>query len=491
MKKSFLFFLATFLMLSYSIPSVIAADEFASYTSPEGIKFKTQSQNWDEESLKKLYSFLLRNKLGEEFKSLKDVTVMKDACSANNIQDEGEVGIAGLYIYPGSIQLCYGDSRVLTSDDKFSIELVLSHEYGHHFTYYHMLNKKLRPSHISSSSEWAKVRQIDYLPTVGWNGKRVDHDWRPEEIMAEDYVMLYGAPQIKMKYGIREDNPKITNAAYIPELAKYWEDISGVKSNVLLTVERPQLTSFTVFRDMKVNVNFYGLEEYTFTYTPPLGAEAESFKYFVQISPYYGGAYKGGNTTKSYLYPYGLPIKFGSQYINWDEDKKHLEFTADNSTGYLQASIVIVGINETTGTFISSPPYYYNFKDLGDPRAYNHSWKDMALIIDNIEQTYFATPIIKDGITLVPLRYLFEKFNAAVTWDNETKTAKVTKDNTNLVLTINSNVVTVNGKATQLEVPPQLIDNKTMVPLRFISEQLGAEVTWDEAEKSVLIKTRQ
>lgn len=114
----------------------------------------------------------------------------------------------------------------------------------------------------------------------------------------------------------------------------------------------------------------------------------------------------------------------------------------------------------------------------------------MALFIDNIEQTYFATPIIKDGTTLVPLRYLFEKFNATVTWDNETQTAKVTKDNTNLVLTINSNLVTVNGKSTQLEVPPQLIDNKTMVPLRFISEQLGAEVTWDEVEKSVLIKTR-
>lgn len=473
-------------MLSCSIPSVWAADEFASYTSPEGIKFKTQSQNWNEESLKQLYSFLLRNKHGEELKALRNVTVMKGACTWAG--DEGDA--AGVYYAPGDIELCYGDINTLTSvDDSFRIQSVLCHEYGHHFTYYYLRKIRMSPDNISSTSEWAKVRQIDYQPSVGWNQKKVKHAWAPEEIMAEDYILLFGSTDLIMKYGVREENQEILNAAYIPELGKYWEDLSGVKSNVLSKADRPQLTAFQVLKDNKVHVNHFTLEEYTFDYKPASGLGTESLKYFVQISPYYGSAYNGGNTTKSNLYPYGTPIKFGTQNIDWD--KKHFEFTADASTGYNAASIVIVGLDEKTGTYSSSPPYYYSFKDLVNPKAYNrYSYSEMSLFINNIEETYFATPIIKDGTTLVPLRYLFEKFHATVTWDNETQTAKVAKDNTNLVLTINSNLVTVNGKSTQLEVPPQLIDNKTMVPLRFISEQLGAEVTWDEVEKSVLIKTR-
>lgn len=97
-------------------------------------------------------------------------------------------------------------------------------------------------------------------------------------------------------------------------------------------------------------------------------------------------------------------------------------------------------------------------------------------------------PITENDRTLVPMRFLFEKLGAEVSWDQETETATAQKANTVLSFSIDQNNATVNGQPAAMDVPARLVNDKTMVPLRFLSENLGYTVEWDEATRMATIK---
>lgn len=92
-------------------------------------------------------------------------------------------------------------------------------------------------------------------------------------------------------------------------------------------------------------------------------------------------------------------------------------------------------------------------------------------------------PIIQNGRTLVPFRRIFETVGAEVNWDANTRTVTGARSGRTVKLTIDSTTASVNGSAATLEVAPTIIGGRTMVPLRFISESLGLEVTYDAATK--------
>lgn len=97
-------------------------------------------------------------------------------------------------------------------------------------------------------------------------------------------------------------------------------------------------------------------------------------------------------------------------------------------------------------------------------------------------------PITESDRTLVPMRFLFEKLGAEVSWDQETETATAQKANTVLSFSIDQNSAVVNGQPAAMDVPARLVNDKTMVPLRFLSENLGYTVEWDEATRMATIK---
>ena len=97
-------------------------------------------------------------------------------------------------------------------------------------------------------------------------------------------------------------------------------------------------------------------------------------------------------------------------------------------------------------------------------------------------------PITESDRTLVPMRFLFEKLGAEVSWDQETETATAQKANTVLSFSIDQNNAVVNGQPAAMDVPARLVNDKTMVPLRFLSENLGYTVEWDEATRMATIK---
>lgn len=97
-----------------------------------------------------------------------------------------------------------------------------------------------------------------------------------------------------------------------------------------------------------------------------------------------------------------------------------------------------------------------------------------------------VAPIIKESRTLVPVRVISESLGADVEWNAAEQKVTVIKNDKVLELTLNSKEVLVNGsKLPELDVPPQLINNRTMVPIRVVSEALGAKVEWNGDTQTV------
>lgn len=100
-------------------------------------------------------------------------------------------------------------------------------------------------------------------------------------------------------------------------------------------------------------------------------------------------------------------------------------------------------------------------------------------------------PMIVNGRTMVPLRGIFEALGAQVNWDSYSRTITATKGDTDVQLGIGDNRATVNGRIVYLDAPATIYRGSTMVPLRFVSEALGADVKWFEAAQTVSITTGQ
>lgn len=89
-------------------------------------------------------------------------------------------------------------------------------------------------------------------------------------------------------------------------------------------------------------------------------------------------------------------------------------------------------------------------------------------------------PITKDGRTLVPIRFISENFGGIVDWDSTTSTATIKIKDTKIVIKRNSKTMTVNNKEVFLDVPAMLIEGKTFLPLRALVEALNKEVFYHE-----------
>ena len=111
-------------------------------------------------------------------------------------------------------------------------------------------------------------------------------------------------------------------------------------------------------------------------------------------------------------------------------------------------------------------------------------------IFNGIEFSLDAAPLIdsKTNRTLVPVRFTSEMLGADVQWFADLKQVHITDSGRQIILTIDSDKVLLNGTEHRLECAATIIDGRMYVPLRFISETLGALVEWNGAAKSIIIK---
>jgi hypothetical protein len=103
-----------------------------------------------------------------------------------------------------------------------------------------------------------------------------------------------------------------------------------------------------------------------------------------------------------------------------------------------------------------------------------------------------AEPFIDDnGRTQVPVRFVSEALGAEVSWEGSTKTVTISQGDKEIKIVIGKKEYTINGEKNLMDTEALLKEDRTFVPVRFVSEGLGARVEWDSAVRTVYIDTRE
>ena len=117
---------------------------------------------------------------------------------------------------------------------------------------------------------------------------------------------------------------------------------------------------------------------------------------------------------------------------------------------------------------------------------------DIKVIVDGTELVISeedTKPFVEDGRTLVPMRAIFEALGATVEWDDATKTVTGVSDSGSVEMQVGSDTIKINGNDVPVDVPAQIVDGRTVVPVRVISEGLNCDVDWSQETKTVIISS--
>lgn len=143
----------------------------------------------------------------------------------------------------------------------------------------------------------------------------------------------------------------------------------------------------------------------------------------------------------------------------------------------LLSTLLIVGLLATATPVAAAPP---SVNTVGTPVTIHVDGEYLPTDVD---------PVLEKGRTLVPLRAAGEAVGAEVLWDQPTQTATVTKDGTTVSFKLGSITYFVNGESRLTDVPPQMKNNRTMLPIRALAEAIGTDVTWNQDLLDVAITT--
>ena len=104
--------------------------------------------------------------------------------------------------------------------------------------------------------------------------------------------------------------------------------------------------------------------------------------------------------------------------------------------------------------------------------------ESIKVILDGKQLQFDVPPQTIEWRTMVPMRVIFEELGAEVYWEDSTQTITAYKGSTTIVMQIGNKMLTKDGQQIEMDVPPLEIDGRTLVPVRAISESLGCNVSW-------------
>ncbi len=113
---------------------------------------------------------------------------------------------------------------------------------------------------------------------------------------------------------------------------------------------------------------------------------------------------------------------------------------------------------------------------------------------NGVQMEFEADPYIKNDFTMVPFRAIFEAMGATVGWDPDTRNVmaylETEDDFIDVGMQIDLPYAFVKGEMIELDIPAEITNNFTFVPIRFVAENLGAQVEWDHDNYTVVITTK-
>lgn len=213
--------------------------------------------------------------------------------------------------------------------------------------------------------------------------------------------------------------------------------------------------------------------------------DIKAFSYIKEDSNYYGLSFDNGYSS----YMLRTPDKLDKLIVDVDGE---VSFSGLSPHGirpafYLDEEKAVI----VSGSGTEEDPYILTGKGEGnDGKAENNNEQSQNVIsvFCNGDQVSFdQSPFIENDRVLVPMRAIFEELGATVLWEERTETITATDGYSTIVMQIGNNIIAKNDEGIEAEVAPRIIGDRTFVPLRVISESLGAEVNWDDESHTVTI----
>ncbi|TQR30176.1 copper amine oxidase N-terminal domain-containing protein [Brevibacillus brevis] len=193
-------------------------------------------------------------------------------------------------------------------------------------------------------------------------------------------------------------------------------------------------------------------------------------------------------------------VKLKKQLIELRQELKHTaEITEDQKAKYEQ---LVADLEKTTDKHgaldvqleLLQRTYqkgdHTPFKKLGELLEDTGS-TEVKAFVDGKQVKADVSPFVKGGRALVPVRAISSALKAEVNWKPETRSVEITRGEKSIMLYLDKKEATVDGKTISLDTAPVLKNGRVFLPLRFISEQLNAEVKWQEEGKIVIIDDLQ
>ena len=115
----------------------------------------------------------------------------------------------------------------------------------------------------------------------------------------------------------------------------------------------------------------------------------------------------------------------------------------------------------------------------------------ITVILDGTTLSFDVPPMLVNDRTLVPMRAIFTALGADVDWDDDTQTAISVKDGVTIRIQIGNTVMDVDGESVPLDAPAMLVSDRTLVPLRAVSEAFGVMVDWQGETETVILTSPQ
>ena len=189
----------------------------------------------------------------------------------------------------------------------------------------------------------------------------------------------------------------------------------------------------------------------------------------------------------NYMYASGKTIKYscdGIYYIDFQRPDIGLD-------KFLKKIVHGIVNGEDCLCFTSDSVQYMACKISDLKQCWNEYTENAPTVyLNDVKLAFDTPPVIENDITMMPLRYLLETAGATVDWNEESKAALITYNNMKIKITENEDVVYVNGKEVHISTAARIINEKMMLPLRFISEKLGFSVEWEQNTRSIRINTK-
>ncbi len=219
------------------------------------------------------------------------------------------------------------------------------------------------------------------------------------------------------------------------------------------------------------------------------------------VQEIHSSAFSGNNNLEEVIISYGTSFVSGFDAVDGSISNKYSNGAFEKCESlraiYIPDTVVNISRNINRGSKNSiiycseKAPFITTLKENEISYLIDNSVNTTINILYNDSRisfhSYGQNPMAINGRTMVPLRSIFEVMGAKVDWDNNTQTATATRGNTTIEVSIGKNCICKNGTAIPTDVPAEIINGRTMIPVRVIVEAFEAKVEWDGMSKTVII----